>query len=287
MKLINSYTEYIPQLPGVIGMYKHIERAMRNCYRSEDKITEDSYNRMLELAKKNHHYSVLEHGTVYLKIPRFKSTALDERIKFYLNNHWSRVYIHYIEDTYYAYITTNFRVIVENEKYVDLNYICEPEQYHEKRYTFKVVCSEAIARELNRHRIFSIAQQSTRYCNYSKGKFGNELTFIVPQWLYELEPTYNVAMLKDLAAKDTRVRTYLEALASAEESYMQLTTGEPALKAQEARGVLPLDTATTVFYTAFKDDWYQVIDLRSSEYAHPDVRVIVNTIKETLDESID
>ena len=86
MKLINSYTEYVPQLPSVIGMYKHIERAMRNCYRSEDKITEDSYYRMLELAKKNHHYSVLEHGTVYLKIPRFKSTYLDESIKFYLNN---------------------------------------------------------------------------------------------------------------------------------------------------------------------------------------------------------
>lgn len=65
--------------------------------------------------------------------------------------------------------------------------MCEPTDRHERRVTFKVVCSEAIAREWNRHRTMSISQQSTRYCNYSKEKFGSELNYIIPQWIYDTQ----------------------------------------------------------------------------------------------------
>jgi len=70
MKLIKPKYEILTQEPEVVGMYKHIERIARVCYKSEDKITNDSYIKMIEMLKDNKHGAMLEHGTVYLKVPR-------------------------------------------------------------------------------------------------------------------------------------------------------------------------------------------------------------------------
>lgn len=172
MRLINSSIEIVHQIPDIIGGYKHIEKAARNCYKSEDKISDDSYNRILNILQTNKHYSPLEHFTVYLKAK--KSSGI---IDFYKENPFSRVNKH----KYNYYITTNFRVIVENNRQDDLKYFVQPTKHHAKRITVKVECSEAIAREANRHRTFSISQQSTRYCNYASDKFNNEITFVIPQ----------------------------------------------------------------------------------------------------------
>jgi thymidylate synthase (FAD) len=80
-----------------------------------------------------------------------------------------------------AYITTNARVIFENGWEDDLKYMCEPTEFHEKRITVKFTCSIGVCREILRHRRMSFLNESTRYCNYSKSKFGNELTYIIPQ----------------------------------------------------------------------------------------------------------
>lgn len=282
MKLINSSIEYVPQFPGLIGMYKHIEKAMRNCYRSEDKIDETSYERMILMAKQKHHYSVLEHGTIYLKIPKTPDT--EENINFYIINPYSKSVEHIINGCIFYYITTNFRVIVENDRFNDLTYMCEPEEYHVKRYTFKIICSEAIARELNRHRKVSISQQSTRFCNYTKDKFGSEITFIIPQWIYNLEKEYNTIILDNLKEKDRRLAYYLNSLKFAEQIYLLMIKNDPPAKPEEARGVLPLDTATTVYYTAFEEDWQYIIGMRTAKNAHPDVQVIMNAVSETLKE---
>lgn len=282
MKLINSSIEYVPQFPGLIGMYKHIEKAMRNCYRSEDKIDETSYERMILMAKQKHHYSVLEHGTIYLKVPKTSDTK--EIIDFYLINPYSKSVEHTINDIVFYYITTNFRVIIENDRFNDLTYLCEPEQYHIKRYTFKIVCSEAIARELNRHRKYSISQQSTRFCNYNKEKFGSEISFIIPQWICELEKEYNTLSIIDLKERDKRVFCYLDSLQNAEQNYMQMLANIPPAKPEEARGVLPLDTATTVYYTAFEEDWQYIIKMRTAKNAHPDVQIIMKMVSDTLNE---
>lgn len=79
-----------------------------------------------------------------------------------------------------AYITTNARVIFENGWEDDLKYMCEPTEFHEKRVTVKFITSIIIVREILRHRHFSFLNESTRYCNYAKGKFNSELTFIKP-----------------------------------------------------------------------------------------------------------
>jgi len=80
-----------------------------------------------------------------------------------------------------VYITTNARVIFENGWEDDLQYMCEPTEFHEKRITVKFITSIGICREILRHRHMSFLNESTRYCNYSKGKFNSELTFIIPQ----------------------------------------------------------------------------------------------------------
>lgn len=72
---------------------------------------------------------------------------------------------------------------MENNWLDDLQYICESGKEHEKRITVKFVCDRGVSHEFVRHRVFSFAQESTRYCNYSKDKFGNELTFIIPCWV--------------------------------------------------------------------------------------------------------
>ena len=104
-------------------------------------------------------------------------------------------------DNKYAYVTLNYRHIVENGWIDDLQYLCDPTEHHERRYTFKVTTSIGVTRELNRHRVNSIAEQSTRYCNYSKDKFGNEVTFCIPSWMNIPEGSYcdhDVAFMEEL-----------------------------------------------------------------------------------------
>lgn len=180
MNFVNSSVEIIEQGNTIIDGFKHIEKAARNCYRSEDKIDETSYEKILDVLKTNHHYSPLEHFTIYIKISRNQDVIkYQDMVARYLDNCYSRV--NYNDDMDTVYITTNFRVIVENDWYNDLQYMCTPEKYHAKRTTVKVVCSIGVSREWNRHRKNSICETSTRYCNYSKGKFGSEITYVIPQ----------------------------------------------------------------------------------------------------------
>lgn len=283
MKNKVSSIEYVHQMPGMIGMFKHIEKAMRNCYASEDRINAESYKKMIDTAITSKHYSVLEHGTVYLTVNQEVSNY-DDIFNFYYYNPFSRVVT---EDTT-LYVTTNYRVIVENERDFDLQYVTEPSK-HERRYTFRVECSEAIAREANRNRGFAgstaISQRSTRYCNLSKDKFGG-VTFIVPQWIFKyaeeqgLDKKNIKTMITSLREGYSTIDAYYNALETAEQRYLQLIA--EGRRAEEARGVLPLDTATVVYYTAYKEDWDHFIELRSSERAHPDIRVLSDAINETL-----
>ena len=173
MKIINPSFEIIEQQAGLEGMYKHIELAGRTCYKSEDKITNDSAEGFVNRMIKSNHTAMLEHGTVYLKVPYNTEDAWGT-----LNN---RMIIANYEDNTYsivndfdhcAYITTNYRVIVENKYEKHLQFICEPTEYHEKRVTVRFITDQGILREFTRHRVFSFAVESTRYCNYSKDKFG-------------------------------------------------------------------------------------------------------------------
>jgi thymidylate synthase (FAD) len=271
MKLIQQSADIWGQPKTEVDVYKLVERAARLCYKSEDKITDDSYKRFIEMISSKGHLSPFEHGTVYLKVPFIISGDL--RVKWYSNNPYSWVSIP-DDDTHTAYITTNYRVIKENGLEDDLEFLCEPTKYHHKRISVHITTSIGISRELNRHRCHSICEESTRYCNYSKDKFGNELTFIIPNWVNTHCPN------EENKGPKVADLEWSEAMMNAEASYF-LLLGE-GWKPQQARSVLPLDTKTELIHTAFEDDWEQLFKLRCSSAAHPMMQELANEIRDKI-----
>lgn len=190
MKLINSSFEIIEQKPGIESIYKQIELAGRVCYKSESNTTENSAKGFVDRMIKSGHGAMLEHGTVYLHMEFDSKEAYfnDElSLKYHNESHTKALRVRDVQTEpkgkQHAYITTNLRVLVENGWLDDLQYICKPTEYHEKRVTVKFITDQGILREFTRHRAFSFAVESTRYCNYSSNRFGNELTFIIPPWI--------------------------------------------------------------------------------------------------------
>ena len=162
-----------------VGYQRHIERIGRLCYKSGDKITEQSYEGFIDRMIRSKHFAMLEHGTIYLKFPIENGLILGH----YLHNNYSKCII----SNSIAYITTNYRVIVENKYQDDLQYQCEPTEYHERRYSVKFTMDRIGSQSVCRHRVFSFAQESTRFCNYSKDKFGSHVKISVPSWIEETD----------------------------------------------------------------------------------------------------
>lgn len=165
MKLIKPSFEIWEQPTGLEGVYKQIERVGRVCYKSEDKITEDSAKPFVDRMIKSGHGAMLEHGTVYLQFfwagavcQQCNQTAPNKLLDRYAGNKYSIVHYHGND----VYVTTNLRVLVENNWLDDLKYICEPTEYHERRVTVHFVCDRGVSHEFVRHRVMSFAQESTR-----------------------------------------------------------------------------------------------------------------------------
>ena len=266
MKLIKPSFEIWEQPSGLEGVYKQIERAGRICYKSEDKITEDSAKSFVDRMIKSGHGAMSEHGTVYLKV--FNVIENSELIDKYKSNKYSvvkegtEVYNCHGDILYGSCkcITTNYRVLVENGWLDDLKYICKPTEFHEKRITVQFVCDRGVSHEFVRHRVMSFAQESTRYCNYSKDKFGNELTFIQPCWLDDERlklygPYHTVIRDKSLES------IFIASLNNAEKDYIDLI--DLGWKPQEARAVLPNSLKTELVVTGFVSDWNHFFDLRA------------------------
>ena len=287
MRLIKPSFEIWDQEEGLEGIYKQIERAGRVCYKSEDKITEDSAKGFVGRMVKSGHGAMLEHGTVYLKIPY---GTMDDRGEFsnepivikYIDNPYSAVMNNSEND--YWYITSNYRVIIENGWIDDLQYLCEPTEFHAKRITVHFVCDRGVSHEFVRHRVMSFAQESTRYCNYSKDKFGNEVTFIEPCWLED----YNYE-------GNTYYNGFLVALRAAEANYFDLMkkwedripdkrykTGfrNNPWTPQQARAVLPNSLKTELVMTGFVSDWEHFFKLRDAGSAHPQARELAHPLHE-------
>ena len=293
MKLIDSSVEILSQYEGIEGVFKQIEIAGRTCYKSEDKITEDSAEKFVQKMIDSKHGAMLEHGTVYL----LASTYDPIDYAFYDTNPYSKCIIY--GGNYY--ITTNYRVLVENKKLDDLKYICQlPTIWHELRVSVRFICSRAITHELVRHRVFSFGQESQRYCAYNKDKFGNQITFIIPQWIYDVRnelatcvdpltlehQTYlkdltGESLVRQLGCLDRTVAAWYNRLQDLEKDYLwMLNTDEGyKLKPQEARGLLPNDCKTEIVMTGFLSDWDHFFDLRCAPSAHPDMQKLANELE--------
>lgn len=284
MKLIESSVQIIEEKDP----YKMIELAGRTCYKSEDKITENSAKEFVDRMIKLGHGAMLEHGTIYLTID-----GEDPNLSKILSNPHTKVnlvpYEVLTEDnytiSYKAYITTNLRVLIENNLKELLCYQVDPTEHHEKRITAKFICDRGVSHEFVRHRVFSFAQESQRYCNYSKDKFNNELTFIKPTWLDIPTGDYtywdgdwcDIDNMKIQLPSDNGVAdNFLWCLNNAGMQYKLLIN--KGLKPQEARGVLPNATKTELVMTGFESDWEGFFKLRCSGAAHSDAKKLADEL---------
>ena len=291
MRLIKPKVEIINQKPGVEGLFKHMELCARTCYKSEDKITEDSARKFIDnVIVARGHTAMLEHGTVYLKIPYgimydtgyFSNEAIATK---YIDNPYSIVQNSQIYD--YWCVTSNYRVLLQNGWLDDLQYLCEPTEYHVRRITVRFICDMGVAREFCRHRVFSFAQESTRYCNYAKSKFGKELNCIIPCWYKNMFEgnSYNIELCHtyDLTISEGLSRTeaaWIQAMCEAESTYFGLLTeGEPA---QQARNVLPLALKTELIMTGTDEQWAGFFNLRCARDAHPQARELAIELRDRM-----
>lgn len=291
MKLIKpSYQIIEPTGYTINDIYKSIELVGRVSHKSEDRITEDSAKEFVDRMIKSGHGAVLEHGTVYLRYD-FKAKEDSNRIAYRL---WSK----YNENKYsesvqaqpipgvpngFVAITTNYRVLVENNWLDDLKYLCEPTEYHHKRYTVKFICDRGILAEFTRHRKFSFMAESTRYCNYSKGRFNAELTYICPCWLdynkiQELteiankdnKEVYRMGHDESLSMEERGLCSFVYDMSNHEHGYLfQISVG---WKPEQARNVLPLSLKTELYMCGFAEDWKKFFELRCASNAHTQSR---------------
>lgn len=289
MKLINQNVEEWHCGYTLPEIWSHIAKCARVCYQSESsnngETDEEFVKRVIlrnhsleEIGKSRElqlklHLSCLEHGTVYLDIPYEEDTR--ECIIFFGHNNYSKRVNSY--DLKFN-VTTNMRVIVEQGLTKYLKYICAPTKYHYLRITFNITTDIGVARELARHRTHSISEESTRYCNYSKDKFNNELTFIKHCWLNDeklkLYGDYHT-VIRDKSPESI----FIDNLNNVEKDYLDLI--KLGWTPQQARQILPLSTKVQTIHTAFESDWAEFISLRAdacSGSVHPNMKVIANKI---------
>lgn len=264
MRLIKPSFEILEQKSGLDGLLQHIERCGRTCYKSEDKITEKSASKFVDMLVKRGHTAMVEHGTVYLTLD------MSSRSKYfkYCTNKYSNAISTGKAGTWIGYVTTNYRVLLQEGWLSDLEHITEPTK-HVRRITVKFVCDRGVSHEFVRHRVFSFAQESTRYCNYAKDKFGKECTFIIPCWLDLSEGSYSDIAIPYLK-KGTVEEGFILSLVGSELNYFEFL--DKGWIAQQARAVLPNSLKTELIMTGTITQWEGFFKLRDANDAHPQAR---------------
>lgn len=253
------------------NFYSHVANCARVCYASNNNsnISDEQFCKNILIA--NNHLSMFRHATIYCK---------------YNKNDWNR----YTVDTFHLAQNINvidlgdLYVIMNGQSYLEFkrNNIAEnlkidnhivkdlPNELNEyKRFTFKVTTQISTSRELNRVSPNNIAERSTRYCNYSKDKFNNQICICKPYYYDNLE-------IADQLAFINRMSEY-------EGNYLnRINRG---WKPEDAREFLPLCTATEVIYTYNVKEWRRIIDLRyygTTGKPHPNAKIIAGLIRDRL-----
>ena len=328
MELVRPNAEIWEQGSTLEDMWKHIARCTRVCYQSipkENGETDENFVKRVILKGNllwrgtdfdKIHGAMLEHGTVYLYLETGPNNVFSKfeypSAHFTTGYSWSDVVGHirakYKRNKYSkvntawlgkeirgTFITTNLRVIYENNWLEDLQFICSPSGYHIKRVTVSFTTNIGVSREFNRHRVNSIAEESTRYCNYNKRNNG-QIKIGLPAWLldednmlyisdhkFDSVSSYCEDIINDESLIDDwcDIDYYLCALSISEFCYNGLI--EKGWKPQQAREVLPLATKSQLIHTAFVDDWKHFFALRADGVSgppHPNAALIARPLKE-------
>ena len=310
IKVVNPSVEVWKQEDYTLDtIWKHIARCARVCYQSTPKNNgEDDYSFLVrtlfrgvepkdintkDLVK--YHLSVCEHATVHLKYPLFMPRAAAQATRF-IHNHYSRTKEH----EGYIYVTTNMRVLIEHHWMDELEFIDNTPNcpYYMPRTTVCFITDIGASRELNRHRVNSIVEESTRYCRYNANKFGNNISVAKLPWIpdsdadgqcyntgfYGDEEIFNDNYLQGHYCEDwTAIDWFLYGLQIANLVYCKCI--ELGWTAQQAREILPLNTKTQVVHTAFVDDWEHYIDLRSNGVSgapHPMAKELADKVNDLI-----
>ena len=283
MKIIEPKVEEIKDFEGVDNFYKAVARAARICYAS-DKTTDDKA--LVERLIKSKHFSPFEHAIINVYVHKMDSITCKNKV---WDNIMKSKYVVFTcnSEGFCNIASINGRIIVEailNTKspinkgidYLDniLYQIkdCEVTDFCPVFKSFIIDTSIGCTREMNRHHDnFYICEQSTRYCNFSKDKFGSEIAINKPYWYDtdEVNPCYKCA--------------WESAMADAEQHYFQMVRGN--VSTDIIRGVLPLDTHTRAIYTATTNEWQHIIDLRlkgTTGKPHGDIKIIAEKINNII-----
>ena len=283
MKLIKQSFEILEQKDfTLVGIKKFIERCGRVCYKSEDKITDTSYEKFVNMLERRDHTRPLEFGTVHLKmiLPDFLGFMNSLLTLGILNDIW-------IKSAYSGdiiYITTNYRYYLDIAKHLPnvREYFTEEDnEYYPKRYTVHMILDRGVMDEFRTHVGLSHLAESTRYCNYSKDKFSNEVTFIEPCWLdmhatdegREVTRNWNFdildgcAIIAEEGEFDDARDAFLTSLNVAEHCYLELL--QKGWTPQQARSVLPLGIKSELISCGFEDAWKNFFYRRDAKDAHP------------------
>lgn len=309
IKVVNPNVEIWKQEGYTLdAIWKHIARCARVCYQSVPKNNNESDYEFLvrtlfrgidflnqpytddDVLKT--HLSVCEHATVHLKYPLFMARAAAQATRF-IHNHYSRTKEH----ESYIYVTTNMRVLIEHHWIDELEFIDNTPNcpYYAERTTVNFITDIGASRELNRHRVNSISEESTRYCRYNADKFGNNISVTKLPWIPDSDTdnisNYNVGFYDDdeiyydgiIPDKYTvnwnAIDWFLYGLQIANLVYCKCI--ELGWTAQQAREILPLNTKTQVVHTAFVDDWQHWLKLRSNEVSgkvHPCMKELADKL---------
>lgn len=319
MRIVKPSVKLIEQQ----NVYEHIAYCAKVCYATE-KITDDVL--FVKKLINSGHKSMLRHASIYFIITPYSVPEKSvEDIRF-VNRYKDNVYSYVKEElqgsfvTYY--ITTNMQVIHDNDWYEDLlraenfepnnvnsTYNIFETGFNNMRYSFEVITQISTSRELNRVSPNNIAEQSTRYCNFSKDKFDNQITICQPHWFdikgvdeYYVSinsvdevlinaPDDIILPIKECDITINRydlnkVERYLKRNKILSNEYIEDTSDNNVpMLAQDARGSLPLDLSTKCIYTYTIDEWRHIIDLRyygTTGTPHPNAKIIAGMIRDQL-----
>ena len=283
MKLIKQSFEILEQKDfSLIGIKKFIERCGRVCYKSEDRITDDSYEKFVNMLVKRDHARPLEFGTVHLKISSVMLfyKFLQDLVDYELYN---PTWIKYKELPEYTYITTNYRhylQIIKKCPYIAEYFTEQDNCYYPSRYTVHMVLSRGVMDEFRTHVSLSHLAESTRYCNYSKDKFDNQVTFVIPNWCNSLKEGSEQNYPPFEINEDEII--FMDALQNAQNSYLSLL--KLGWTPQQARDVLPLSVKSELISCGFKDAWENFFYRRCANDAHPMAREIAIPLQKRFKE---
>ena len=276
MKLVKQSFEILEQTDfSLKGIKQFIERCGRVCYKSEDRITDTSYEKFVDMLIKKDHARPLEFGTVHLKMKASNFQGFIHAL--FSEEMFNSIWIKCNCEDKTMYITTNYRYylnIIKRFPSIKNYFTEEDNKFYPKRYTVHMILSRGIMDEFRTHVTLSHLAESTRYCAYNKDRFNNELTFIKPDWLSDGD-------IIDYKEKNEH-HPYFAMLKREEQDYLTLTNN--GWTPQQAREVLPLSVKSELISCGFRDAWDNFFYRRCAKDAHPMAREIATSLEDKFKE---